>query len=288
MLAWLVACARLMTIAELVPLALKLSLIVMVFSLGLKTAPSDWICLLGRSLLAINVIMPLCAIAAVRVMNLKLSFAVALVALSLAPVPPLLPRKQAKAGGAAPYAVDLLAIASALSVIWIPVAVEIEQRLFDVPLAVSPWAVARLVALVILVPLLAGTLLASRAKGLAERLAPMLSKAAGVVLMFGLILILFKFWRPALGLIGDGTLVALVGFIVVGLAVGHVLGGPDESGRTVLALAAASRHPGVAALIVRLNFPEERAALAAILLYLVLSALVSLPYVRWRKRWSAP
>lgn len=282
-----------MTVAQLVLLSLKLSTIVLVFALGLKTVPSDWIwllrrpALLGRSLVAMNIVMPLYAIAAIGLMRLKFAVVVALLALSLSPVPPLLPGKQAKAGGVEVYAVDLMAVVSVLSVAWIPIAIEIVERIIGLPLAVSPWAVAVIVVQLVLVPLLAGTLLGRFAPGLASRLAPIFSRAAGVVLAIALILILLKSSRPALALIGDGTLAALIGFIIVGLTVGHLLGGPDKGGRAVLALACASRHPGIAITIARLNFPDERAAPAAILLYLVVNGLISLPYVRWRRRTGA-
>jgi BASS family bile acid:Na+ symporter len=55
----------------------------------------------------------------------------------------------------------------------------------------------------------------------------------------------------------------------------------------VLALASASRHPGMALAIARLNFPDEHAVPAAILLYFLVSTLIALPYVRWRKRPGA-
>ena len=173
--------------------------------------------------------MPLFAIAAVKLMHLHLAVAVALLALSLSPVPPLLPRKATKAGGGAPYAVDLLAIASALSIIWIPIAVEIVERIFGVPLAVSPWSVAEVIGQMVLIPLIAGTIVGRFARARADRIAPMLAKAGGLVLILGLILILFKFWRAALGQIGDGSLIAFVAFTVLGLVVGHLLGGPTRT-----------------------------------------------------------
>jgi hypothetical protein len=71
---------------------------------------------------------------------------------------------------------------------------------------------------------------------------------------------------------------------VIGLITGHLLGGPDSEDRTVLALATAARHPGVAMAIASANFPEQKLAPAAILLYLLLSALLSIPYVMWRRR----
>ena len=282
-----------MTIAQFIVLALKLSIIVIVLALGLKTAPSDWVwllrrpALLARSLISMNVIMPLFAIAAVKLMHLRLAVAVALLALSLAPVPPMLPRKATKAGGGAPYAVDLLAIASALSIIWIPIAVEIVERVFGVPLAVSPWSVAKVVGQMVLIPLIAGTIVGRFARARADRIAPMLAKAGGLVLILGLILILFKFWRAVLGQIGDGSLIAFIAFTILALVIGHLLGGPNEDDRTVLALASASRHPGMALAIARLNFPGEHDVPAAILLYFFVSTLIALPYVRWRKRPGA-
>lgn len=283
-----------MTVAQIALLSLKLSAMLTAFALGLRTTPSDWTWLLrrpgllGRSLLAINVLMPLFALGAIRLMHLRFPVVVALLAISLSPVPPFLPGKQEKAGGTAVYAIDLLAIASALSVIWIPLAIELDERVLGIPLEVSPWTVAEIVAQIVLIPLIVGTIIGVFARARADRIAPMLAKAARVVLAAAVLLILLKLWRAALGLIGDGTLAAFIGFVVVGLTIGHLLGGPDERGRIVLALASASRHPGIAATIARLNFPDERAVPAALLLYLVVSGLLSLPYVRWRKRGIDP
>jgi BASS family bile acid:Na+ symporter len=88
-------------------------------------------------------------------------------------------------------------------------------------------------------------------------------------------------------LTGDGTIIALAAFVLVGLAVGHLLGGPDPEDRTVLALSTASRHPGVALAIAHATFPEQQLVLAAVLLYLLVSALVSMLYLAWRRRRHA-
>ena len=225
-----------MTVAQIALLSLKLSAMLTAFALGLRTTPSDWTWLLrrpgllGRSLLAINVLMPLFALGAIRLMHLRFPVVVALLAISLSPVPPFLPGKQEKAGGTAVYAIDLLAIASALSVIWIPLAIELDERVLGIPLEVSPWTVAEIVAQIVLIPLIVGTIIGVFARARADRIAPMLAKAARVVLAAAVLLILLKLWRAALGLIGDGTLAAFIGFVVVGLTIGHLLGGPDERG----------------------------------------------------------
>jgi BASS family bile acid:Na+ symporter len=44
------------------------------------------------------------------------------------------------------------------------------------------------------------------------------------------------------------------------------------------------RHPGVALAIARLNFPEERLGPEAVLLFIVVNVIVTLPYGIWRRR----
>jgi BASS family bile acid:Na+ symporter len=52
-------------------------------------------------------------------------------------------------------------------------------------------------------------------------------------------------------------------------------------------MATASRHPGVALAIAHLNFSGEKGVVAAVLLFLVANAVISFPYVVWRKRLGA-
>ncbi len=55
--------------------------------------------------------------------------------------------------------------------------------------------------------------------------------------------------------IGIGTLLAVVAIAVFGLAVGHLLGGPNEGNHGALAVATAARHPGVAIGLAAVSFP---------------------------------
>jgi bile acid:Na+ symporter, BASS family len=77
---------------------------------------------------------------------------------------------------------------------------------------------------------------------------------------------------------------SLVLFSAVGLAIGHALGGPDPDDRTVLALATATRHPGIAIAIASLNFPDQPGVMALVVYHLVIGGIVSAPYTRWRKK----
>ena len=60
----------------------------------------------------------------------------------------------------------------------------------------------------------------------------------------------------------------MVLFSLAGLAVGHVLGGPDRDERTVLGLSTAARHPAKALAIAQ-RAADPQALLAAVLLAVI-------------------
>jgi BASS family bile acid:Na+ symporter len=113
------------------------------------------------------------------------------------------------------------------------------------------------------------------------------SLVATVLLFAGVLPILFTAWPAIVSLIGNGTVLAIAAFVLAGLAVGHLLGGPDPEDRTVLAFSTAFRHPGVAIAIASANFPGQKLVPAAVVMYLVVSAVVSIPILAWRRRQHA-
>ncbi|MGH6952278.1 MAG: Na+-dependent transporter, partial [Vitreimonas sp.] len=122
------------------------------------------------------------------------------------------------------------------------------------------------------------------APAFANRIAPLVHRIAPLMLLVAVVPVLFIMWPRIVALIRDGTLVALVAFAAIGLLVGHLLGGPDPDDRTVLALASAAHHPAIAITLARINAPDDQGVPAAILLYLLVCAVVTFPYVAWRKR----
>jgi bile acid:Na+ symporter, BASS family len=106
-------------------------------------------------------------------------------------------------------------------------------------------------------------------------------------LVAGSLPILFTAWPAISSLIGNGTLFAFALFVLVVLATGHWLGGPDPQDRTVLALSTASRHPGVAMAIAQANFPGQKLVVGAILLYLIVNVILSALYLTSRRRHPA-
>jgi len=282
-----------MSPAELVALAIKISIFAIVFALGMSARLDDFMGVLrspgrlARSVLAMVVVMPLLAVLLVKAFDLPRPVGVMLIALALAPVPPILPGKQNKAGGDAVYALRLLAGVGLIAIISIPLELELIELAFGMSLSAPPGLVAGLVATSILAPLLAGALVAQFAPNLASRLRPLFSKIGGVSLLAATAVILVTQGRAIVELIGDGTLLAMAIFVICGLIVGHLLGGPDADDRTVLAIATASRHPGIALAIAHINYPQETDLAAAVLIFLLTNAALTAPYIIWRRRTVA-
>src|SRR5438477_12359498 len=100
-----------MTLAQFIPLAINASMFVIVFVLGLNATLEDAIYLFRRpvlffrSILSMNIVMLVLAVAVALIFDLTPAIKIALVTLAVSPVPPLLPGKQTKAGGSAAYAI---------------------------------------------------------------------------------------------------------------------------------------------------------------------------------------
>jgi predicted Na+-dependent transporter len=282
-----------MDLATLVGAAIQASVFLIVFSLGLGSTQEDALYLLRRprqlvrSLLSMNVVMPLVAAGLAAVFDFPGALNISLVALAVSPVPPILPKRQLRAGGRASYAVGLLMVAALLAIVFIPLALKLIALGFGKEAHVPEAAVARLVAITVLVPIAAGIVVRRLAPAFAARAARPISLGAMALLGVVVVLLLIRAWRPAVSLIGDGHVLALAAFVAIGLIVGHLLGGPDPRDRVVLALATASRHPGVALAIAAANFPQEKRVMGAILLYLLISLIVSVAYLAWRRRQLA-
>jgi BASS family bile acid:Na+ symporter len=71
--------------------------------------------------------------------------------------------------------------------------------------------------------------------------------------------------------------------LVATIALGHLLGGPARETRTVLAVASAMRNPGLALLVVQLNF-TGRGVEGVVLAYVLMTLLLLTGYVAWWRR----
>lgn len=279
--------------AQIIMLTLQLSVVGAVLAIGLATQAGDLVSLLKRpgllvrSLFTANVVMLLVAILIVRVMDLPHIVAVGLIAMSMAPMPPILPNSMIKAGGEASYARALLAMMGFATVIWIPFVFAVIVPLFGIEAGVSPFATLKMVLITILAPLIAGGVIARLWPRFAAAVAKPLALVSMLVLVVIILVIIVQAWDAIMAHVGGGAVLAILLFSVAALGLGHLMGGPVPGDRTVLALACAMRHPGILVVVVRMTAPDEAGIGALALLVLLVSFPCCLPYLLWRKKSHA-
>jgi BASS family bile acid:Na+ symporter len=269
--------------------AFGVSLAVLVFGSGLGARFSDVSALLrrpgllARSLMAVLVVAPALAVTLVRIFNLNGEVAIALVALAVSPLPPLLPGRGEKAGGRAEYGLGLVLILAVLAVPMIALSAVFLEMVFGRGYIVEPWAIGRLLVLSMLLPLVAGMTVARISPPTARRLAVPIEKAQRWLLPIAMVALLMSAAPRMMSLLGNHNLTAVGIFVVGGFAAGHLLGGPDRSDATVLAFATSCRHPATALALASANFPDadEHAAIA---LYGLVTAAFGSAYTVWYRR----
>jgi BASS family bile acid:Na+ symporter len=270
-------------------LVVKLSVVVLIFGIGLGSTAADLTYLwrrprqLARSLLAMYVVVPVVILLLAKVLPLTPAVRTAVLVLAVSAGAPLLPKKLMSLGREG-YVFSLVVTSSLVAVVAVPLWIELIAAAFGRDAEVDPVRLAGLIAKAFLGPLLLGMAARRLAGPVSERLSERVLLGAGLVLAaagLGLLvlhgaLMLSAGWRPFAGLLAM-TLVAL--------AVGHAMGGPHEGDRTALAVCCATRHVGVA-MLAAAAVPGPRTAVF-VLAYVLTAGVASAAYLRWRSRRAA-
>lgn len=273
-----------MTLALLV--LLKLIVTAIIFGIGLDSTPRDAVrlfrhpALLLRSVVAMYVLVPLAALALVKLLPLSPGVEAGLLVLAVSAGAPLLPRKLLGIGDGA-YIFSLVVVSSVLAVILVPVWLEILVPLFPRLPHLAPERAAMVLGESFFLPLLAGMAVRWLFPGFAAWVGGWLVGLAGLLLALTALVLLAVNWHIVLEVQWQGV-VALAVMILVALVIGHLVGGPKDEDRTALAVACATRHIGVA-VVVATSLPGVRVAVV-ISVYIAISVAITLPYTRWRRR----
>jgi BASS family bile acid:Na+ symporter len=277
-----------------IKLILTAGIVLTVLSIGLRSRPGDTLLLLRnprlglRAMVSMFVLTPMFVIGLAWALQLGPADRAALIALSVSPMPPILPRRQAVVGGGGDYAVGLSILAAIVSFVITPMFVWLVGRLFGVTTVFDPVALLRVLAITVVAPLAIGILIA-RLWPRAAALSIPVGRTSLVLLVAGAAVVLFKEAPAIAGRVGNGLLLVTVAIVLFGLLVGHILGGPDAGNRGALALATSARHPGVAIALATATFPlDQKAIVATVLLFILANVVLTLPYLLWRRRLARP
>ncbi|MBE9242117.1 bile acid:sodium symporter [Synechocystis salina] len=267
----------------------KVTIFSLMLAMGIKfsleTMFSFWRkpALLFRALLAVVVLVPLVVVALLKLFNLPLGVAMGLVFLAASPGAPLTTKRTKMAGAKSSQSASLQLTLALLAVIITPLTLAIFTILFQsIPEKLTMLDVAKQVTIVQLLPVSLGLLLQKFGANYAVRVEKSLTFIANFLFFILVILaciigfpLLFKLW----GL----PLVVITIMVIVSLGIGHILGGPDEDHRSILAISCIARNIGLALFITILNGLEKQ-VIPTIVAYLMVGAVLGVLYSIYHKR----
>lgn len=279
-----------MDIKALIPIVIQTSLFLLIAAVGMRSKWSDLTYVLRkprnlvRALIAVNIVVPAAAIILCSLFPLEFPTKAGLIVMAISPLAPFATGKMLKSSPDRSYDVGLYAALILAAVVIVPLTIAILNPWYEKQATISVVAIAWFVLKSVFIPLCAGIAVATIWPHFAERAAPIANLLAYLLLLPVAVLLLIKFGGAVMGLIGDGALVVITGTILVALSTGHWLGGRDPGHRSALSQAAATRHPGIAALIVHGDPNAKPEVMLAIVLFLLLSIVLTALYAVWARR----
>jgi BASS family bile acid:Na+ symporter len=265
---------------------LDLAIVLLIGALGLRTRPTDLLLLfqdrgLGlRAFLALFLFMPACTLLAVWVLPVEAPIRASLLALSVAPLAPILSRARAQTSTKSDLMLGLQVFSALVALVAIPAMLALTETLFDYSTAYPVGTIAWFIIRQIGFPLVAGMGLAWLLGEHRDRVATWLERFGTVALLGGMLLVLFVVMPTVWDLSINGRLFSVVVFTALVLVTGQLFGGSDTGIRHGLVMAGAQRHPGVAFVIATTVLPAEKEPILVILvLFVLVGTLATIPFM---------
>jgi BASS family bile acid:Na+ symporter len=276
--------------AIILKLMLLLGVVLLVVAIGTRARLEEPLLMLRRPALALRAMLamygalPAFVLLLVWLLPLREGVGAVLLGFAVSPVLPPWAKKGAAVGGNTDYVIGLQLLSTGIALLVVPLMIAITYRLFGVATVLKPLAMELVLLVTVAIPLALGIGLGRLYPGVAPRLGALADRLGGVLLLLGAVALLIAHGQKILAVIGQGTVIITVVVIAFGLLVGELLGGPDPGNRRALASATVCRHPAIALLLASGAFPEREATvIGTVLLYLLASLVLPIPYERWRK-----
>jgi BASS family bile acid:Na+ symporter len=243
--------------------------------------------LIGRALLANFVVVPILGVLAVKLFALNDEIATGLLLMAIAPgVPFVVFSASRKKGGSLGFAIALAFLMPLISIVTIP----FTARLVLPTAEEAQLPVAQFLTTLVLfqlIPLIVGIIVGEVAPSLAGRLARPLGLLFLVALVVLLVMLAPAIMKAITSVYGSRGMLAMLVVVVLSVATGWLLGGPEPEFRRTLGIATALRNIGLCALIAAASFPDTLVA-PAVMVYLIVQIIVSALVGAYFKRRIKP
>jgi BASS family bile acid:Na+ symporter len=238
---------------ELLPILLKITVVIFMagnlLELGLRLdltkamAGLRDVRFVTLSLLWAFVLCPALAFALGVVLPLTEPYAMGLLLLGLAPCAPLLPGMVDKARGDVNYAASFMLLASAGTVVYMPLAVPLLVK----GLTVSAWTVAKPMLLLVMIPLVVGIAIQLRRPSTASFLQPKVKRITAVDTLLMLLVVVVMYGMGFASAIGTWAILAQLLFFALTIVGSYALAfGVPPSRKSVMTLGLSTRNCGAA------------------------------------------
>lgn len=227
------------------------------------------------ALLANFVLMPVGALVIARVLRLDQPLGIALLLLGAAAGAPFLPKLAGIAKGNLAFAVGLMVLLMVLTVAYMPLVLPLLLE----GVTVDPLKIARSLLLLMLLPLGVGLAVNRQFGSIAEKMRPTLNRLSSLSLALLIALLLVTKIHNVIALFGTRGILASVLFLLAGLSLGWLLGGPGFATKGVLALGTAQRNIAAALVVGGKNFDDPN-VLVMIVVVAVVGLLILMPLAR--------
>jgi predicted Na+-dependent transporter len=280
-------------------LLISLALFFIMMSLGLNLPSLQFGLLKRRPWLLVRVLLATCMVLPILALlllhsplgqGLSAAVSTAVMLMAICPSAPMIALKSTKLAANPELATRLQfwsACAAILSVpLWVgQLPTEASETIWSIPAQ----EVAYQVFTVQLIPLLVGVSLRRWCTEWSERWNPVIQKASKILLLVLLALILIVALPQVSPMLIGNLRGALLMFILtwIALGLGFAVAGDDGVERSTLPLVLSMRNPGLALLIVQRMAPNAVDLKAAVVGYVVVTAVGTAPFMQWRKANSS-
>jgi bile acid:Na+ symporter, BASS family len=225
------------------------------------------------ALVANFVLMPLVAFGLATVLRLDEPLAIGLLVLGCAGGAPFLPKLAELAKGNLPFAVGTMVLLIVVTIAYMPIVLPLLLE----GVSVNPGKMAQSLILLMLLPLGVGLLLKARYTRFAEKAKPGFDQTSNISLILLVLVITAANVDKVVQVFGTRGILAGLLFIVLGVGIGWLLGGPRDDTRRVLGLGTGQRNIAAALVVATQSFSDPQVVVMVIVVAIV-GLIVLMPF----------
>jgi BASS family bile acid:Na+ symporter len=219
---------------------------------------------------------PAVALLVVTALGIPQEARIGLMVLACAAGAPFVLKLSKLAGADMAVSSSLLAVMLLATIVYMPAVLPLLLPGIDV----APGAIASVLLFTMFLPLVAAVLVRQFLPAAAEVVQGPIGRLSFLTMVVMLANQFVADHRELAGLVGTGTIVAILAFIGLNFALGWVLGAWRAGGGTVLGISASQRNMAAATVVVVANF-QDSLAVPTVVLAGFLALIVLIPVARW-------